>query len=120
MITKQDLLESIAECQGIRTPNANTCMKLAAFYTILDHLEDEPEPEQNEPQKRQSFTANHMSFSTPEEVVKFYGSGDFAQTVNGMPSQEAWTVMNELMSMLQMIEPKLYNAVMRKLQEVQR
>ena len=119
MITKQDLLESIAECQGIRTPNANTCLKLAAFYTILDHMEDDSEPESDEPQKKQSFTARPVSFSAPEEVVNFHGVGEFAQAVNGLPSQPAWVVMNELMSTLQMIEPKLYHAVMRKIREVQ-
>lgn len=115
MITKQDLLESIAECQGIRNPNANTCLKLAAFYTILDHMEDDSDTESDEPQ---SFTAKPVSFSAPEEVVNFHGVGEFAQAVNGLPSQDAWSVMNELMSMLQMIEPKLYSAVMRKIQEV--
>ena len=38
MITEQDLQEAIAECQGERHPNANTCMKLAAFYTIKNEL----------------------------------------------------------------------------------
>ena len=36
MITEQDLLEAIAECQGQRNPNANTCIKLAAYYIILE------------------------------------------------------------------------------------
>ena len=38
MITEQDLLSAIAECQGERNPNANTCIKLAAYYTILDNI----------------------------------------------------------------------------------
>ena len=47
MITEQDLREAIAECQGQRNPNANTCIKLAAFLTIQRELygkeqEDEP------------------------------------------------------------------------------
>lgn len=123
MITKQDLLESIAECQGIRNPNANTCLKLAAFYTILDHMEDDSASDtvsdstESEKQNRRSFSP--VSFSTPEEVVNFQGVGEFAQAVNGLPSQSAWSIMAELMSMLQMIEPKLYSAVMRKIEEVQ-
>lgn len=119
MITKQDLLESIAECQGIRNPNANTCLKLAAFYTILDHMEDDSDTESDEPHKRQPFTAKPVSFSAPEEVVNFHGVGEFAQAVNGLPAQDAWAVMAELMAMLQMLEPKLYSAVMRKIEEVQ-
>ena len=38
MITEKDLQEAIAECQGQRNPNANTCIKLAAFYTIRREL----------------------------------------------------------------------------------
>ena len=38
MITEKDLQEAIAECQGERSPNASTCIKLAAFYTIKEHL----------------------------------------------------------------------------------
>ena len=46
MITEKDLLEAIAECQGERNPNANTCIKLAAYYTILDHLSDKNKTDQ--------------------------------------------------------------------------
>ena len=38
MITRHDLEEAIAECQGQRNPNASTCLKLAAFYTIRKEL----------------------------------------------------------------------------------
>lgn len=119
MITKQDLLESIAECQGIRNPNANTCLKLAAFYTILDHLEDEQNSDNQESGNKKSRSFSSVSFSAPEQSVSVEGASEFFQAVNGLPSQSAWAVMNELMATLQMIEPKLYHAVMRKIQEVQ-
>ena len=38
MIREEDLQEAIAECQGQRNPNANTAIKLAAFYTIRREL----------------------------------------------------------------------------------
>ena len=43
MIKEEDLQEAIAECQGVRNPNANTCLKLASYYTILDHTKEEEE-----------------------------------------------------------------------------
>jgi hypothetical protein len=123
LITKQDLLESIAECQGIRNPNANTCLKLAAFYTILDHMEDDSATDaasdNTESGKQNRRPLSSVSFSAPEQVVNFQGAGEFSQAVNGLPAQSAWGIMSELMSMLQMIEPKLYHAVMRKIEEVQ-
>ena len=45
MITENDLQEAIAECEGVRNPTANTCLKLAAFYTIKDKLYPEPQIE---------------------------------------------------------------------------
>ena len=41
MITERDLLEAIAECEGTPKPNANTCVKLAAYYTILNNMRGE-------------------------------------------------------------------------------
>ena len=41
MITEEELQEAIAECQGQRNPNANTCLKLASYLTILDHQKAE-------------------------------------------------------------------------------
>ena len=45
MITEKDLRAAIAECQGARNPNATTCIKLAAFYTILNNLYPEQKEE---------------------------------------------------------------------------
>lgn len=115
MITKQDLMESIAECQGVRNPNVNTCMKLAAFYTILDHMEDDEESDQD----NSGRSAKSVRFQTPEEVISYHSSSEFGQAIDGLNPSDIWSVMDELMSMVQMLEPKLYNAVMRKIHEVQ-
>ena len=42
MITLDDLEAAIAECEGERNPNANTCIKLAAYYTILNEKQGKP------------------------------------------------------------------------------
>lgn len=115
MITKQDLLEAIAECQGTRSPNANTAIKLAAFYTILDHLDNDgkssssygPEADQN------SFSG--YSFAAPS-VVQFSGQSEFAKTIDGKDQKDVWPVIDELMSVIQSMNERLYNGVMRKLQ----
>lgn len=70
MITEHDLQEAIAECQGERNPNAQTCIKLAAFYTIRDHLYPEPQQDQIEP-RTYSYTA--APDSTGDTI--FYSSG---------------------------------------------
>ena len=104
MITKRDLLEAIAECQGTRSPNANTAVKLAAFYTILDHMDEPQEPVQN------------YSYAAPADgIIEYDGESEFAQAVNGKPQKEVLKVFEELTETIRMLNERLYNGVIRKL-----
>lgn len=105
MITEKDLLEAIAECQGTRDPKANTCIKLASYYTILDHISKKEEPE-----------PPIYSFASRSDIVNYYGSSEFAKIIEGRDSDEVWEVMDELMSTLQVVNPRLYASVIRKLE----
>lgn len=106
MIKEEDLQEAIAECQGIRNPNANTCLKLASYYTILDHTKEKEE----EPA--------YSYAPAPDRDVDFsFSDSEFAQMVNGRPAEDMWKLMDELMSTLQVINPRLYKGVMRKIED---
>lgn len=118
MIKKDDLLEAIAECQGTRSPNANTAIKLAAFYTILDHLEEKSDNKTENNILEQSATnrsfAGYSMADSP--VVRYDGTSKFAQVIDGRAQSEVWPVIDELMSTVKILNEKLYNGVMRKLQ----
>ena len=114
MITEQDLQEAIAECLGQRNPNSSTCIKLAAFYTIRremfgnnnsDHIEVVPSYSLSGPAER------------IETTVEYISDTEFSQGINGMDSYRAWEIMDELMTALQVINPRLYNGVMREVEE---
>ena len=109
MITENDLQEAIAECLGTRTPNANTCIKLAAFYTIRDQLyprEDKPEP-----------LPSYSYAAPPEaETIKTYGDTTFLAAIAGRNPDEIWPIMDEVMTALMALNRRLYDAAMRKLQ----
>lgn len=107
MITEKDLQEAIAECKGQRNPNANTCIKLAAYYTILDHMHDDT---QEGPQ-----TYSFAPMPTTGDTVGYDGPSDFAQKIYGRDSTEMWALMDELMNTLSVLNPKLYAGVMRKI-----
>lgn len=109
MITEQDLLEAIAECQGQRNPNANTCIKLASFYTILDHMSYD-HPALSPPQMQ-----SYSFASEPAENTIEYDSGtEFSDAMYGKSVEEVMTVIDELMSTLSIVNPPLYNSVMRR------
>lgn len=104
MIKKEELQEAIAECQGQRNPNASTCMKLASYYTILDHMKEEPKVSE----------IPTYSFAAPPEV-HYESDTEFGQRVSNMDINDVMTVMDELMTTLSVINPRLYNGVMAKL-----
>lgn len=111
MITKRDLVEAIAECQGTRSPTANTAVKLAAFYTILDHLDDEQPAESAV--DRNSFKG--YSLAESPDAVHYDGSSDFARAIDGKQQADVWPVLDELMATIQALNGRLYNGVMKKL-----
>ena len=111
MITEQDLLEAIAECQGQRNPSSQTCIKLAAYYTILNNLHQTSDT---------PVSHGGYSYSSPpntENTVEYTSSTDFGKVINGKSAVEMWAVVDELMSVLAYINTKLYNDTMNKFSE---
>ena len=108
MITERDLQQAIAECQGERHPNANTCIKLAAYFTIYDHLYPK-KAELTEEIPQTIFQA------VDEDTIGDYGDTDFYRAIKGRKAADIWPVMNELMETIQVINPRLYDGVMRQL-----
>lgn len=106
MITERDLQEAIAECLGTRSPNANTCIKLAAFYTIRDQLFP---AKQEQPEPAYSYAA------PPDGVIGSYGDSPFLRAIAGRNPDEIWPIMDEIMTALMAVNRGLYDAAMRKL-----
>ena len=95
MITRNDLLEAIEKCQGQKNPNANTCIKLAAYLVILDHTpNDEPS---------YSFLEPPSEFAS---IAKTKNQGDVMR------------LMDNLMEELQGVAPKLYYETMERLHKI--
>lgn len=107
MITEHDLEQAIAECQGERNPNANTCIKLAAFYTIKNELYGQPE---------RSPSLPSYSYATGQ-TIDYSSDTEFSQIINGKDPSTVWPVIDELMSTIQALMPRLYDGVMTRLQE---
>ena len=96
MITRRDLLEAIEKCQGQKNPNANTCIKLAAYYTILDHT---PEDDSD------------LSFANRP-------SSEFMSIIKTKRTDDVLIVMDDLMEELQGVAPKLYYETMERLHKI--
>ena len=95
LITRRDLEEAIAKCQGQKNPNANTCIKLAAYYTILDH--------------------------TPEESYSYASkpsNSEFMRVIKSKNLDDVLFAMDEMMEELQATAPKLYYETMERVQNL--
>lgn len=108
MITEHDLAEAIAECEGERDPNANTCLKLAAFYIIKDKMYPTKQEMREEVMNEQPLYMNYSRSFENEQ-------SEFRQAIRSIDSEQFLSIMDELMTTLKVIMPKLYDGVMQKL-----
>lgn len=109
MIRIDDLREAIAECEGVRNPNANTCLTLASLYTILDHKEQKQTEQQ---------TQMYSYAASPSDTIQYRGESEFADAIYGKNADEVFSVLDELMATLEGMMPRLYDGVIVKLNKI--
>lgn len=100
MISRRELDGAIRECEDAPV-SYQVCEKLATFYTVRDHLNDEP------------FEDEH-SYDAPEGIGD-YGESDFLQAIKGRSEGEILAIMDELMQTILITNPRLYQGVMRRI-----
>lgn len=108
MITEKDLEEAIAECQGQRNPNASTCIKLAAFYTIKKELFGG----ESKPESGYSYAPSPQAVN---DTISFASDTEFSDAIRGQNPDDVWQIIDELMTALSVVNPRLYDATIRKL-----
>lgn len=104
MITLDDLDAAIAECQGQRNPNANTCIKLAAYYIIKREML---------PEIPQYSFASELA----EKEIEYDSGTEFSDTIKGMSYKKVLPILDEAMTALRVVNPRLYASIIRKLNE---
>ena len=102
MISKNELLQAIASCESAPVSYQN-CEKLATFYLIYDHLYAE--------QAKNDEKAVGAK-------IQASGKSDFLRAVDGANAEKVWEIMDELMQTLQVLQPRLYDGVMRRLGDI--
>lgn len=98
MISVEELDRAILEHEAKDTTYAN-CERLAWLYIVRDHVSGY-QPRQPVP-------------------VDADGESDFIKAVHGRDSVKVWAVLDELMETLAVVNPRLYAAVVRKIEAVE-
>lgn len=106
MITMREIDAAIDECHAVDHPTADTCRKLASYYIIKDHMGDDT---------RYSY-APPPDADQAERTVYIDSGTEFAKAIEGKGIDDIMPVMDELMTVLQAVNPRLYAGVMRKFQ----
>ena len=103
MITQDDLRHGISAFLSQKDITPNDCVKLAAYITIQNHLYPQEQEEERQ--------AEPMPISVS-------GDSPLRSAIRGKPQEELLAIADELMETLEVLQPRLYDAVMRKISEI--
>lgn len=107
MISIAEIDKAIAEHERGDATYSN-CERLAWLYIVRDHLaEDRGAHREESPKENHSQThieANEIS--------------DFLKAVKGKDERKIFTIMDELMQTIHVIQPRVYDAVMLKIKDL--
>ncbi len=102
MVTERELLDAIRECESAPS-SYRSCERLAVFYSLYDRLYGSAA----EAPKKHAKTADIRSVSDSE----------FMRLIAGKDWTDLLLILDELMDSVKILQPRLYDTVMRKLRE---
>ena len=103
MIAKRELQNAIDEYKKAPATFAN-CEKLATYLVLFDHLYSDTQ----EVTKVERIT---------EVVIDTDGESEFLRMIRGEDPRRIWAIMDELMQTIKLINPRLYDGVINKIEE---
>ena len=102
MFSEAELRKAIAELE--KSPSTyQDAEKLATFYILYDHLYKKPE----------------IKFETVREVtIDRYVGSEFFCIISGKKANDVWSIVNEVIETVKIIEPGVYRALLDRLNEL--
>lgn len=98
MISVEELDRAILEHESRDTTYAN-CERLAWLYIVRDHI-----------------TGYQPRQPVPVDVD---GESEFLRAVHGRDSVRVWVLIDELMDTIAVVNPRLYDAVIRRIEAIE-
>lgn len=108
MFTQAELIDAINQLEGGKHSIQN-CERLAAIYTVLDHLYTEP--------KLDAGYSRDNKVET-ETIVGNYGDSEFLKAISGKPANEIWDLIDELIDAISVLNPRLVSSFFNKLYDI--
>lgn len=104
MFTEAELIDAIDQIENGKHSIQN-CEKLAAIYTVLDHLYG----------AKPQMDFGYSNDNKIEPEIGLYGKSEFLELIAGKPAEKVWLLMDELVEALQVLNPRLMNNFFDKL-----
>ena len=102
MFSESELIKAIEELEKAPLTFQNA-EKLAVFYTLYDHL----------------LSAQRSNNGINKEItICRYEGTCFYQAISGRNAKEVWRIMNELMKVIKVSQPELYESTLRKINSI--
>lgn len=87
------------------------CVTLSALYNIRDKMQPQGE--------KPLIYSGYSQADTPEvQTLSQYGNSDFLQALSWKDPAAVLNIIDELMDNLQVVNPRVYDSVMRKLNRI--
>lgn len=103
MLTKNELLDAISQCE--REPlTSGKISKMADFITICNYLYGTP------------YESQYSERSQPlGKTIEVNGETDFLRTINGRDAEKVFKIIDEMAEVVRVLHPRVYDSVMDKL-----
>lgn len=108
MLDLNEVERAIAELESGDT-KFSVCAKLADLYAVRDHMRED-----------RAYELGYSMAPAPQiaETLDVYGNSDFLKAVSGKEAASAWAIIDDLMDTLRVVNPKVYDGVMRKIRSL--
>lgn len=110
MLDAKEIAAEIARLEYVESSYPNYA-KLADLYIIRDRMEGKEKPLAYE-------RLYSVAPAVVAEEVSVSGDSDFLRSVSGKDQQSAWEVMDELMDSLKVVNARLYDSTLRKIERL--
>ncbi len=106
MLDIREIDAAIVELER-REATFSGCAKLADLYTVRAHIIG-----QDTPYEQKYSTGKDPDIKSRTDL---YGNSDFLKAVSGKDALAAWSIMDELMDTLHIVNPRVYDSVIKKI-----
>lgn len=107
MYTREELVDAVNQLSASPNHSIQNCEKLAAVFTVLDHISPQSPPLPQE--------SGYSFESRGGDVIEKYGDSQFLNIIAGKDSREVFKIIDEMVEAISVLNPKLHRAFLSRL-----